>query len=466
MKRNREKLILILTIIMTISTVLVIFCIKDGHNWGDDFSLYIAQAKSIINFSISDLYKLNKYAVQNSTCEIQFGPYLYPQGFPILLSPVYYCFGMNFFAMKGFCGIFLILSIPLIYQLFKEYFLNSFYIFFIIVGIAFHKEFITFSDNILSDIPFFFFSILTLLLMKKSNTILNQIILGVSICFSYFIRDIGIVLIPTLLTYQIQLFLTEKRNIKNKIFYIIPYLIFASFFVSIFVFLPKGGENHYTMVLSNFSFALLKESILYYSYLVSGYFFTTPVFFLPILIIVFIGMLSTWKQDLYFIAYTAFICIVLIVWPAYQGTRFIFPIIPFILFFLLKGAIYIFDKFTFNVRYLVILLFIFLGRTSLISIKQIIYFCKTDTNQSYTPEMVEIYNYITKNVREKEIIGFFKPRALRLFTDRNAIYTDQYHYAKSNATYLLIEKDEYTSMITKFNKVYETPNYVLITKDL
>ncbi len=462
LRRNKEKLIL--TVIITVSSVLAVFCIKNGHSWGDDFSLYIAQAKSIINFSINDLYRLNKYSMQNSLYDI--GPYLYPNGFPLLLSPVYYLFGLNFIVMKGFCSIFLILSIPLIYRLFKPYFSNSFYVFFIIAGYAFHNEFITFSDNILSDLPFFFFSILTLLLMKKSSTILNQITLGICICFSYFIRDIGIVLIPTLITYQMGLFISKKIEIKNRIYYTIPYLIFITFFISILFFLPRGGENHITMLLTFFSIALIKANIIYYLNLVSSYFFTTFLFFLPALIIIIIGMLSTWKQNLHFITYTFFICIVLTAWPALQGTRFIFPIIPFILFFLLKGAIYIFDKFRINLKYLVIILIMFLLRTSFYSTKQIINYSKSDTNQSYNSEMVEIYNYISKNVPEKEIIGFFKPRALRLFTGRNAIFTDQQNYEKSNAKYLLIEKYQYDKIIAGYKKVYETPNYLLITKDL
>lgn len=69
-KKNISQIILVLITCITI--VLVFMCIKNGHNWGDDFSLYIAQAKSIVKSSINNLYVANKFTVQNSSKD--FGP--------------------------------------------------------------------------------------------------------------------------------------------------------------------------------------------------------------------------------------------------------------------------------------------------------------------------------------------------------------------------------------------------------
>ncbi len=451
----------ILAIALTVTIFLISLCINNGHDWGDDFALYIEQAKSTTDFSMYDLYSLNKNTVQSSIAIM--GPYLYPNGFPSLLAPVYYCFGINFIGMKAFCALFLLLSIPVISHLFKPFFSNKFYPLFIVLSICLHPAFVTFSDSISSDLPFFFFSLFSLLLMNKPNTIPNQILLGVCIFFSYFIRDIGIVLIPTLLTYQLQQ--KWRSNEKTNLhFYAIPYLMFAILWVTQFLLLPQGGENHYTMLFTKFSFSQLGSGIEYYLHQASSYFFIRIRYLLPLLFIMVAGMLSSWKQNLHFIIYTVLILVILLAWPGYQGIRFIFPLIPFALYFMLKGCIFIYDAFNFNKTYLLLILSVTLIISTVKSVTTIIEFSKIDTNQSYTPEMILLYNFITKNVEENDIIGFFKPRALRLFTGRNAIYTDQDHFAQSNAKYLLIKKTEYRTGNNNFRIIHETNNYLFLIK--
>jgi len=458
--RTREKMMVAVT--MLISATLIVFCIKDGHDWGDDFALYIEQARSLIHSSIYSLYNVNKYAMQNSSEQI--GPYLYPNGFPFLLTPVYHYFGINFIAMKAFCGMFFILSIPVLYQLFRHYFVNSFYAFCITFCIAVNYLFITYANVIGSDLPFFFFSSLSLLLMTKKNTVPNQIILGAVIYFSYFTRDIGIALIPTLVVYQAQQLFTVKADIKNKLFYIIPYLVFIFLFGLVFILLPHGGENHFEMFFSTFSFAELYQKIIYYLFFFSLSIFINLKFSLPFIIIAIIGMFAAWKQNLHFIVYMAFSLCILFVWPAYQGVRFIFPVIPIFIFFLIKGLLYLWDKFNFNIKYLTITLALSVGIMFLLSVHEIFLYNKLDTNECYTPEMISIYNYISKNTLPAEIIGFVKPRAVRLFTNRNGIYTDQDHFANSVAKYLLITKREYKDTSLTYKKIYETKDYVLVSK--
>jgi len=96
---------------------LIAWCIHDGHEWGGDFALYIEQVQAINEGSVGELYAANKYAMDNSDYEV--GPYLYPFGFPLLLWPVLKVIGIHFIALKIYCGLFLLLSIPLISALFR-----------------------------------------------------------------------------------------------------------------------------------------------------------------------------------------------------------------------------------------------------------------------------------------------------------------------------------------------------------
>lgn len=466
-----DKLILVLVLI--ISQIMALMWIHNGHSWGGDFSMYIAQAKSIIEGSLDELYELNKYSMVNSQYII--GPYLYPNGFPLLLSPIYLFFGIDFIVMKLFCSLFFILSLPLIYFLLKSYFNNSIYSLFIIVMIAFHQYFLSFSDNILSDFPFLFFSVLTIFLFKKSNNFLHQVFLGILIYFTYSIRDIGIVLIPSLIIYQVQeIFCAKVINRKQKSFYLIPHITFILLFITLFVFFPKTGGDHYDLIL-NQSLGLMYDNIIYYGHLISAYLLGNtvsskiidiPLFWIFPLFIVFVGLIIE-KNNLHIVIYTTFIMVIYVLWPAVQGIRFLFPVIPFILYFFVNGINFFTNKF--NIKFLnIIILILFSVNIIYEGSKSTLYWSRFDTNTAYTPEMKEIYSFISNTVPENEIIVFFKPRVLRLFTERNSISLKDYNESKDN--FILLKKGINVSIYEtifetdNYETIFETDNYVLYQK--
>jgi hypothetical protein len=75
-------------------TALILCCtLTNGHNWGDDFSAYIMQAKSIIELNPRSFIEANRFTVENSS--YPFGTIVPPWGFPVLLTPFYAVFGLK-----------------------------------------------------------------------------------------------------------------------------------------------------------------------------------------------------------------------------------------------------------------------------------------------------------------------------------------------------------------------------------
>ncbi|MEI8238300.1 MAG: hypothetical protein WCI22_02675, partial [Actinomycetota bacterium] len=79
-----------------------------GHAWGDDFSLYLRQAKGIVEGNASQVVGDNHFTVTTSGRPL-FSPLIYPWGFPMMLSVFYKAFGMNYLQLKMgmviiFCG--------------------------------------------------------------------------------------------------------------------------------------------------------------------------------------------------------------------------------------------------------------------------------------------------------------------------------------------------------------------------
>lgn len=69
--------------------------LETGHDWGDDFSLYINQARSLIRGDVPQVVADTRFALQNSGSDT-FSPYVYPWGFPLLLAPVYLVAGIDY----------------------------------------------------------------------------------------------------------------------------------------------------------------------------------------------------------------------------------------------------------------------------------------------------------------------------------------------------------------------------------
>ncbi len=59
----------------------------DGHGSGDDFALYVNQARSLVQGDVGTTIGANRYAIDNSGWST-FSPYTYPWGLPLLLAPV------------------------------------------------------------------------------------------------------------------------------------------------------------------------------------------------------------------------------------------------------------------------------------------------------------------------------------------------------------------------------------------
>lgn len=78
--------------------VLAVLLHRNGHTQGDDFALYLRQARSIFDGDIGAVLADNRFAVLNS--DDAFSPLAYPWGWPLLLSPFVHAWGFDFERLK------------------------------------------------------------------------------------------------------------------------------------------------------------------------------------------------------------------------------------------------------------------------------------------------------------------------------------------------------------------------------
>jgi hypothetical protein len=95
----RRSSLAVLGLVIAPAAVLSLLLQRHGHGWGDDFALYVRQAQSLIDGNIGQVLADNRVNVQ-SAARPGFSPYSYPWGFPVLLAPFVRLFGLNFDRLK------------------------------------------------------------------------------------------------------------------------------------------------------------------------------------------------------------------------------------------------------------------------------------------------------------------------------------------------------------------------------
>lgn len=456
-------------VLCCISFTLCLFCIQPGHHWGGDYAMYIAQAQSLIQGNLSELAKINQFAMEQSDEAI--GPVLYPMGYPVMLTPVYYLFGLNFVAFKIFTALFFVGSIPLVFTLLRSVSPKKNVAFYATILFALNYQLIYMSDRLSSDFPAMFLSFLALYLMLKSrenNSWLNAFLIGITIFICYATRVAGLVLIPSLAIFHFSEYLKTKNIYLLKVAF--PYVVFLCCYLLYGEFF-SSFDSKYLGMLENISFQSIVGNILIYGgylidFLISTKFFPRFVMILSALIffpIFAIGIKDIIRRDnLYLLAYCAATLVLYMVYP-YTAIRFILPLSAFVIYAILNGLsnlniIYFPDLNL--IKWIASILIIggILQSLTVIYIQQ-----KKGTNDSLSPEMQSIYAYINEEISDDKIFMFHKPRVLRLFTDNNAFHLNDVSSPSVNqADHLLVMKDgtDYTGF--EIQKVWE--NFQLMKK--
>lgn len=436
--------------------ILGLFCIDIGHNWSDDFALYISQTQAILEGNTKDLLKANYFAMEHSYAHV--GPYLYPSGFPILLLPIYAIFGLNFGVLKVYCLLFFVASIPLVYQIIRQLGCSINQALSITLLVAFNYHFIRFSDHVLSDLPFFFFSLLSYYQIQKQSykSLLKACLLGILIFFTYNIRDIGIVLLPCLLVHQWQVYKQGKKF--SFLLALLPYFVFIMAWILRWFYSPSVPSKQLSL-LSETSLEIIWNNVYYYALLIGNYFliFRGIPWIIQVLIsgifisLMLLGIYKKGKQQPALLTYLGATIGIYFIWISFQGMRFLFSILPFVVYFVIEGIKGLPIAFSFQ-RFLVLgLIFSSLSQSLFISY----YYWKTDTNEAYSSEMQEIYQYIQEKTPPEALIVFRKPRALRLFTNRNAVQKPI-----STAEYSLVKRPY--DLNAKDSILFQTAHYTFL----
>ena len=211
----------------------------------------------------------------------------------------------------------------------------------------------------------------------------------------------------------------------------LPYLVFLGLAVIWYLLLPSG-EGGYLQTLKAISLREIKANITYYIGLPQTFFSAIPFFplvFGATLPFFFAGLMKTVRRDYPIVLYGILAMAVNIVWPATQGLRFLLPLFPFFLYFVLVGVEWVIramegidQKIAFAaVAGCVLVAAFFFTRQSLKLDLANYRAHREAASGPYTPASREMFDYLKTNTDPSSVVVFFKPRAMRLFTSRASL---------------------------------------------
>ena len=338
---------LILTLIIIISGILGFLFLNRGHSWGDDFAQLIMQAESITTGTMDEFIEINTFIMNNSSNPL-IGPITYPWGLPLLLSPVYSLFGRKILALKLINLIFYLLFLVSLFFFLRKR-LKDFEALLLTCFFGINHVMLQSLNDIHGDIHFLFFVVLCIHLIdgyKNSEKQPNKgILIGFLIFWSYFLRGNGILLFIPLLYSQLSAFIniaTLKDKIPAIVFnLIIPIFTFFFFDVAQSIIFPSGPS----ILLRNFekiSINSILINIEYYLWLPMSLFNMIPIrkmLYLTFFVFYFMSMFERKKRDLTIHLFVFSTMILYIFYPHWQGLRYIFPVLPYFVFFTYDGLI-------------------------------------------------------------------------------------------------------------------------------
>ncbi len=422
--KNGDKYLFILGVVLFL--LINIFTIKDGHNWGGDFSQYIRHAKNIVEHKdYSHGLPLDSWVVCTP-------------GFPLVLVPFVKVFGIQFKVFKTVNVVFWLLFSLSFYAIAKKR-LKEEPALLVFMVLLFSHFFFIFKQQVLSDVPFLFFLTFSIVLYlkflesQKGASLKRQwlffIAAMVFMMFAALVRHAGLLLFVSVLIYS----LFQKKAAK--------FMMAAVCAMAAVIFLQAlfgaSGAGHFHEIQGPWGnmFGVIANNVVSVLGTIMIYFIPIPAALMPVLFIVapllmivitglFFYRIKTKKLEFvecFFVVYLVGV----LVWPLglQEVQRYALPLMGLSLVFCIELFGLAWRKY-FQQRFCRLRLSVeqvtrgFLLLILFFNVLNIRMQFSFNDDAIFQNDAVEMMNWVKANTREDEHFLFRRPRVVGLFTDR------------------------------------------------
>lgn len=393
--------------------------LQPGHNWGDDFSQYLAHA---VNLATGQPYKEIKH-LQHPLLPI--APETYPVVYPLLLAPVYAVFGLDLVAFKVVGTICFIGFLLLLWPVFRPY-LSGMAIFCLTLLLAANPAFFAFKEHILSEFPFLFFLFLSFWVMQRARgtrTAGRQLFLyglvGLCIFLVAGCRSIGLALLPAWIC---EVLFSKSRQQYKVLGLGLSLLVFGALYGGQAWYLHDGGNGYGSQFQRLFRPAVFLDNLQPYrdeGALFWGRELMHKLRLILLATLILLSLAGFTKRlikngpGVLEVFTLAFLSLTL-AWPWFQGFRFLIPVIPLAFFY----AFYFADRSLVGFRqakgWVFTLLVLFWGAPYLLTYGKAGQKTEPDLLRPDTLEMLAFVRQLPAPAR----VAFPKPRVIALYTNQ------------------------------------------------
>lgn len=419
------------------------FCMDLGHEWGDDFAMYLNQAQCWIGGGMDALYTANKACMDTSDGLL--GPYLYPQGFPLFLSFFQRLFeqlglsGLSLlYALKwanfGFFVLVLLAYLRLLNGVFEGHWGKIFLGF---VLIAWHPKIWESADRLNSDL---WFSALVILFFYALNTsfkgwLSRALTLSLLIFVASASRSNGVFLVAAWFVAEWVDF-RKTGKAENRVVALMMGTMAGLFAL----YADAGNGSNHWQLLKEIEFSTIVHNLGVYTEMAGSFpywHFATlvklilyPVLWLLVIVfwgIVFVGFRVAGQYKWGMAVFVLLNFGLYIVWPSVQGMRFLFPLLPLLSVFFVGGLAQTWkskiSEWTQEASWLPGLFrnsqFVVVLGASMVLVQGAmtsVFYIKRDTNEAFSKDMRGVYDFVDEALPLGSRVSFHKPRLLRFVT--------------------------------------------------
>ncbi len=389
--------------------------IRDSHDWGDDFAQYLLEARNIEQGLPLD----SSSYIQNPDF-LLIGPKAYPPGFPTLLTISNSLFHNEIIGGQYLVSFFLLMMGWVFFLLLRKYKTPYLLSLLLMLSLIYHPWMLEQKVEILSDIPFAFFVLLTCLLADTKKGLWYFALAGIAAGIAITIRSVGWVLplagVVTLIYYLV---INKRFDTKYTLFTATTILIaFGINTISGYNGF-SGGYSSSIAEGADFLSTTYHHLQLYFYELQSfieievNHWHGLMLFLQLLMWAGFIfGLVKFRKYPLIVVFLLGYLALILI-FPFTGGFRFLLPVIPLILVLSATG----FPGLS-KLQSLVAIMLLLILNIAYQPYKQYIIHQQDKVVEGpQMPEAQELFNFIKINLNKDDVIVFSKSRALGYYTN-------------------------------------------------
>lgn len=399
---------LLLAICIGLLTAFYAFNITGEHGWADDGAAYLRHAQNLV------AHRNYADVLFTATAHTLTYQKVYPPLLPLVLAPVVYLFGLNFPAFKCEMYLFYLVSLALVPTALKRRMtvLGSLAV---VLLLGLNPNLLTIVDHINANVLALLLNLLFVIIVQRSdsNSLAQGALAGLVAAAAFATSGIGMVAMGGLVIYT----LIRDRRITRFLMaaagvMIVLLALMHQSFVSEGIYMQQLRER--------LNYMTLRRNFIQYPLAVATLFGRSPVLGMIVALCFILGLIRQIRDGAgIWECLAACHLAILSLWPFSDPFRFLLPIMPLIVSYIVKGFVVLTSALPRPVAQAAVLLALAAVSASFVRGYYQDY-RELQKNGIFAPESREVWDYVRNHTPEGSMILFRKQRTLSLLTGRHA----------------------------------------------